>query len=125
MKLSHKKIFVSYKKPELSDAPIDRKTTLDLEKLLEQYSDAFAKDATQIGTTPLIEIDIDTGDNPPIAKRPYTIASKHYDFVKEEINKLLNAGVIKEGNSRWSAPNSGSTKTRWRQKTMCGLQVLK
>ena len=96
--------FVSYKKPELSDAPIDRKTTLDLEKLLEQYSDAFAKDATQIGTTPLIEIDIDTGDNPPIAKRPYTIASKHYDFVKEEINKLLNAGVIKEGNSRWSAP---------------------
>ena len=45
--------FMSYKKPELSDAPIDRKTTLDLEKLLEQYSDAFAKDATQIGTTPI------------------------------------------------------------------------
>ena len=34
---------VSYKKLELSDAPIDRKTTLELEKLLEQYSDAFAK----------------------------------------------------------------------------------
>ena len=79
--------FVSYEKPELSDAPIDRKTTLDLEKLLEQYSDAFAKDATQIGTTPLIEMDIDMGDNPPIAKRPYTIALKHHDFVKEETNK--------------------------------------
>ena len=95
---------MTYKKPELSDAPIDRKTTLDLEKLFEQYSDAFEKDATQIGTSPLIEMDIDTGDNPPIAKRPYTIALKYYDFVKEEINKLLNAGVIRESNSSWSAP---------------------
>ena len=54
------------------------------------------RDATQIGTAPLIEMDIDTGDNPPIAKRPYTIALKHHDFVKEEISKLLNAGVIKK-----------------------------
>ena len=88
--------FGSYKKPGLSDVPIDGKTTLDLEKLLEQYSDAFAKDATQIGTTPLMEMDIDTCDCPPIAKRPYTIALKHNDFVKEEINQLLNAGVIRE-----------------------------
>ena len=71
--------------------------------MLEQYSDAFAKDATQIGITPLIEMDIDTGDNPPIAKRPYTIALKYYDSVNEEINKLLNAGVIRESNSSWSA----------------------
>ena len=72
--------------------------------MLEQYSDAFAKDATKIGTTPLIEMDIDTGDYPPIAKRHYTIALKHCDFVKEEINKLLNAGVIRESNSSWSPP---------------------
>ena len=45
--------FGSYRKPELSDAPIDRKTTLDLEKLVEQYGDTFAKDAIQIGTTPI------------------------------------------------------------------------
>ena len=116
--------FVSYKKPELSDAPIDRKTTLDLEKLLEQYSDAFAKDATQIGTTPLIEMDIDTGDSPPIAKRPYTIALKHYDFVKEEINELLNAGVIRESNSSWSAPIVVVPKQDG-GKRLCGLHVLK
>ena len=95
--------FVSYKKPKLSDAPIDRKTTLSLEKLLEQYSEAFAKDTTQIGTTPLIEMDIDTGDNPPIAKKPFSIALKQHDCVKEEINKPLNAGVIRESNPSWSA----------------------
>ena len=58
----------------------------------------------KIGTTPLIEMTIDTGDHPPIAKKPYTLALKHYDWVKEEIDKLLEAGVISESHSSWSAP---------------------
>ena len=37
---------------------------------------------------------IDTGDHPPIAKKPYTLALKHYDWVKAEIDKLLEAGAI-------------------------------
>ena len=47
---------------------------------------------------------IDTGDACPIAKKPYTLALKHYDWVKEEIDKLLEAGVIRESHSSWSAP---------------------
>ena len=47
---------------------------------------------------------IDTGDHPPIAKKPYSLALKHYDWVKEEIDKLLEAGVIRESHSSWSAP---------------------
>ena len=47
---------------------------------------------------------IDTGDHPPIAKKPYALALKHYDWVKEEIDKLLEAGVIRENHSSWSAP---------------------
>ena len=39
---------------------------------------------------------IDSGDYPPIAKKPYTLAIKHNKWVKEEIDKLLEAGVIKE-----------------------------
>ena len=96
--------FVSHKKPELQDAPIDQKTKLDLEQLLEKNKDAFAEDERQIGTTPLITMSIDTGDQPPIAKRPYTLALKHHDWVKAEIDKLLEAGVIRESDSSWSAP---------------------
>ena len=47
---------------------------------------------------------IDTGDHPPIAKKPYTLAIKHHEWVKEEIDKLLEAGVIRESHSSWSAP---------------------
>ena len=46
--------FVKYKKPELTDAPIDKQTQLDLEELFEANKDEFAEYERQIGTTPLI-----------------------------------------------------------------------
>ena len=46
----------------------------------------------------------DTGDACPIAKKPYTLALKHYDWVKEETDKLLEAGLIRESYSSWSVP---------------------
>ena len=55
----------------------------------------FATDETEIGTTPLIKMTIDTGDHPPIAKRPYTLALKHDEWARNEIEKLLEAGVIR------------------------------
>ena len=91
--------FVSHKKPELKDAPIDQMTKLDLEQLLEKNKYAFAEDERQIGTTPLITIPIDTGNQPSIAKRPYTLVLKLHDWVRAEIDKLLEAGVTRESDS--------------------------
>ena len=47
---------------------------------------------------------IDTGNHLPIAKKPYALALKHYDWVRDEIDKLLEAGVIRKSHSSWSAP---------------------
>ena len=44
------------------------------------------------------------GDSDPISQKPYPIAMKHYQWVKEEIDKLLEAGVIRNSHSSWSAP---------------------
>ena len=96
--------FISHPKPVLQDAPIDQKIKLELEQLLERNQDCFAEDERQIGTTPLITMSIDTGDHPPVVKRPYTLALKHHDWVTAEIDKLLEAGVIRERDSSWSAP---------------------
>ena len=85
---------MEHKKPQLQDGPIDRKTKLDLEKLFEANKDAFAEDERHIGTTPLIKMSTDTGDACPIAKKPYSLALKHYDWVKEEIDKLLEGSVV-------------------------------
>ena len=39
-------------------------------------------------------MEIDTGDSPPSAKKPYTLALKHYEWVIQEIESLEHAGVI-------------------------------
>ena len=70
--------FVKYKKPELQDLSIDKQVKIVLEKLLETSKDSFAEDERQIGTTPLIRMSIDTGDHPPIARKPYTLRIKHH-----------------------------------------------
>ena len=65
-----------------------------LKLLLENYESQFAKDETSIGTTPLMSMTIDTGTSDPVSQKPYPIAMKHYDWVKNEIEKLLAAKVI-------------------------------
>ena len=72
--------------------------------LLQEYESQFTKDKTTIGTTPLTNMTIDTVTADPVSKKPYPIAMKHYQWVKEEIEKLLAAKVIHTSHSSWSAP---------------------
>ena len=49
-------------------------------------------------------MDIDTGDSPPIASKPYTLSLKHYDWVQKEITTLEKAGIITKSISPWASP---------------------
>ena len=105
--------FISHQKLVLQDAPVDQKIKLELEQLLDRNQDCFAEDERQISTTPLITMSIDTGDHPPVAKRPYTLALTHHDWVKAEVDKLLEAGVHKGKCFKLVSSYCGSTKGRW------------
>ena len=74
-----------------------------LNTLLKKYASQFAKDETTIGTTPLTEMTIDTGNSYHIFQKPYPVAMKNYQYIKEEIVKLLTAKVICSSRSSWSA----------------------
>ena len=76
----------------------------ELELLLWEYESQFAKDEISIGTTPLTSMMIDTGTSEPVSQKPYPIAMKHYQWVKDEIEKLLAAKVICTSRSSWLAP---------------------
>ena len=65
-----------------------------LKLLLEEYDSQFAQDETSISMTPLTSMSIDTGNANPVSHKPYPIAMKHYDWVKNEIEKLLTTKVI-------------------------------
>ena len=83
---------------------LDSTTHQQLDNLLGTFKDQFAKDEMTIGTTPLTQMSIGTGDSDPVSQKPYPIAMKHYNWVKEEIDKLLEAGVIRNSHSSWLAP---------------------
>ena len=76
----------------------------NLKLVLQEYESQFAKDKTTIDTTPLTSMTIDTGTADPVSQKPYPIAMKHYQWVKEEIEKLLATKVICTSHSSWSAP---------------------
>ena len=51
------------------------------------------------------EITIDTDPNlPPVTSEPYPLPLKHNKFVKEEIENLLEAGLIERSMSPYAAP---------------------
>ena len=76
----------------------------ELDTLLQVYESQFTKDETSIGTTLLTSMTIDTGTSNPISQKPYPTTMKHYQWVNEEIEKLLAAKVIHSSRSIWSAP---------------------
>ena len=47
---------------------------------------------------------IDTGTSDPVSQKPYTLTMKHYQWVKDKIEKLLATKVIHTSHSSWSAP---------------------
>ena len=75
-----------------------------LNLLLEEYASQFAQDEMSIGTTLLTSMSIDTGTVNPVSQKLYPIAMMHYDWVKKESEKLLDAKVIRSSCSSWSAP---------------------
>ena len=61
-------------------------------------------DSGNIGKTPLLEMEIDTGDSPPITQKPYTLDLKHAAWVQKELEILEKAGVIVRSVSPWASP---------------------
>ena len=82
----------------------------ELDTLLREYESQFTKDETSIGTTPLTSMTIDTGTADPVSQKPYPIDMKHYQWIKDEIEKLLAAKFICSCRSSWSAPYHSSPK---------------
>ena len=72
--------------------------------LCHEFKDIFSVDSGDIGKTPLVEMEIDTGDSPLITQKPYTLPLKHAEWVQKELEILEKAGVIVRSVSPWASP---------------------
>ena len=93
-----------HRKVVLEDAEVDEQNRKEFTKLCEEYDDIFSKGPADIGKTPLITMEIDTGDSPPICQRPYNLPLKHADWVRKELETLEKAGIITRSISPWASP---------------------
>ena len=84
----------THRKMQLQDAEVTEENREKFKLLCEEFEDIFSKDSTDIGKTPLITMDIDTGDSPPVCQRPYNLPLKHREWVQKELETLERAGVI-------------------------------
>ena len=82
------------RKMQLQDAEVAEEYREKFRLLCKEFEDVFSKDSTDIGKTPLITMDIDTGDSPPVCQKPYNLPLKHREWVQKELETLERAGVI-------------------------------
>ena len=93
-----------HRKVELQDADVSEEHQNAFKELCKEFKDIFSVDLSDIGKTPLVEMEIDTGDSPPITQKPYTLPLKHAKWVQKELEILEKAGVIVRSVSPWASP---------------------
>ncbi|MCP4494708.1 MAG: RNA-directed DNA polymerase, partial [Gammaproteobacteria bacterium] len=85
-----------------SEATTEEKSKV--KEILADFNDVFAVEEKELGDCNLIEVEIDTGDSKPIAqplrRTPITVRDK----IDEEVNAMLEMGIIWESWSDWASP---------------------
>ena len=93
-----------HRKVLLEDKNISPKIQEAFDKLCKKYDYIISRNSGDIGKTMLVEMEIDMGNHPPIASKPYTLPLKHYYWVQKEIETLERAGIIERSISPWASP---------------------
>ena len=92
-----------HQKLKLEDYIVKPETKRQLDKLIVKYDSIVSKHDSDIDTTPLIKMDIET-EGPPIASCPYVLPLKQQEFVCRNIEKLEKAGIIRKSLSPYASP---------------------
>lgn len=72
-----------------------------LNSLLDTYGDVFKLGGEP---TPFAVHRINTGNHPPVASKPYPISAKKKEFLRKELDRMLEDGVIEECESPYASP---------------------
>ena len=100
-----------------TEAPVHRKVLLEdknislkmqevFDKLCEKYDDIISKNSGDIGKAMLVEMEIDTGNHPPIVSKPYTLPIKTLRMGTER-----NRNTRKSRNNRKKHVTMGITRS--------------
>ena len=77
-----------HRKVELQDEDITEDQQNAFKELCTEFSDIFSTDSGDIGKTPLLEVEIDTGDSLPVTQKPYTFPLKTHCMGTKRIRNI-------------------------------------
>ena len=81
---------------------LSKEQAKEVRRLLRSFQNIFASGA-EMADAPF-EMEIDTGENPPVNVPLRRMSQKKSDLIQAEVEKLLLAGLIEPSNSPWAAP---------------------
>lgn len=96
--------------PQLQMGFLDNTQMTTVDKLFTENTNVFAENISEEGQTielsqtHIVEHEIKTYNAEPIKQRPYRIAPSEAEFVKGEIQAMLDKGIIRESSSPWASP---------------------
>ena len=75
-----------------------------LVQLLHANKEAFAEDLSQLGHTTIEKHHIPVENPIPIRQRAYRVAPLEQEFIKDEVNRMLEHNLIQPSESPWTSP---------------------
>ena len=72
--------------------------------LLNEYKSCFASNYNELGCCKLNKIKINTSSTIPIYQLPYRKSFAERQLIKEEVNRMLEANIIRPSKSPWASP---------------------
>lgn len=76
----------------------------ELLRVLQGHDSAFHKPDAKLTCSTVVECSINTTDDIPVHQRVYPYPAAYVDEVNQQINKLLNDGIIRPSRSAWTSP---------------------
>ena len=86
------------------ESTLTESQTESLKALVLEYADIFTLDASELGSTGLVQHVIDTGDHPPCRQPVRRISFALRDKVDWMVGDMLAQGVIRSLKSPWASP---------------------
>ncbi|UYV69751.1 hypothetical protein LAZ67_7000606 [Cordylochernes scorpioides] len=72
--------------------------------ILKRYEKIFDKNNEPVKQTSVTKHKIETGNHQPIKHRPYRVSPTERQAIQTEVDKMLDAGIIRHSESPWSSP---------------------
>jgi transposase InsO family protein/predicted aspartyl protease len=89
---------------ERSIANLTPEQGMEVKRLLQKHQAVFAKNKNDLGRTNIVQHRINTGNSAPIRQQPRRVPLAKKDEAAEEIQRMLETGVIEPSKSPWAAP---------------------